>query len=95
MLPSRQAALKCNGRFVTAGRASFVFETFLMRRAAGVPGVYEIARGERGSPWHRLDWTMEEAEAALASGWKLSGARRVRQAHTTREARRQQGLPVR
>lgn len=95
MRPSRQAVLTCDGRFIVAGRASFVWETFLMRRAAGVPGDYAIrADGpRRGRPWHRLDWTVEQAEDAL-SEWGIFGPGRVAQMRQMRESRERRGLPV-
>jgi hypothetical protein len=95
MLPSRPATLTCDGRHVVSGRASFVFETFLMRRASGVPGDYLIRRshGREATPWHRLDWTMDEATDALAT-YGFLGASRVRRAMQTRANREAQGLPV-
>jgi hypothetical protein len=92
MLPSRPAVLRCDGTFVVGGRASFVWETFLMRRASGVPGDYEI-RAEQGRPWHRIVWTIEEAEADLGS-WGIFGRRRQARARRIRERRAQRGLPV-
>jgi hypothetical protein len=91
MLPSRSAVMKVNGRFHTSGRASFVWETLLMRRASGVPGDYEIRRGEIGSPWHRIELTIEEAEVLLID-WGTW--RRVKRARAFRRNREQSGLPV-
>jgi hypothetical protein len=94
MKPSRSAALTCDGKFVVAGRASFVWETFLHRRVSGVPGEYAI-RADQGKPWHRLDWTMNEAEEALRDWYaKGVGRHRVPRMLKLRESRRQRGLPV-
>ena len=94
MKPSRPAVLRCDGRFVVAGRASFVWETFLQRRVAGVPGEHEI-RADQGKPWHRLDWTMDEAEEALTAWYgKSVGRHRVSRMLRLRESRRKRGLPV-
>jgi hypothetical protein len=98
MKPSRSAVLRCDGKFVVSGRASFVWETFLLRRAAGVPGNYEIRRNSRGHkdnpPWHALNFTMEEGELALLE-WGSFGPRRVTRMRKVRENRRRQGLEVR
>lgn len=93
MLPHRAAALVCDGKHVVSGRASFVWETFLMRRAAGVPGDYAIRRGERGAPLHDVDLSIEEAEAELEQ-WGRFAAGRLRRARRTRAAREKRGLPV-
>ena len=93
MKSSRGAVLTCNGKFVVGGRASFAWETFLQRRAAGVPGNYAIRRGEKGAPWHRLEWTILEAEEALGK-WGRFGYRRVSQMRRMRAARAKRGLPV-
>jgi hypothetical protein len=90
MLASRQASLKCDGKFVVAGRASFVWETFLMRRASGVPGDYEI-RGP--GPWHEVGLSIEQAEALLEA-WGFLAHRRVARARRIREGRTKRGLPV-
>lgn len=92
MRASRYATLLRDGRFILGGRASFVWESFLQSRVAGVPGVYEI-RSDRGKPWHRLDWTIEEAEEALAA-WGIFGAGRVKRMKTMRAGRARRGLPV-
>jgi hypothetical protein len=90
MKPSRQASLKCDGKFVVAGRASFVWETFLMRRASGVPGGYEI-RGP--GPWHKVDLSIGQAEELLTT-WGFLGNRRVSRAQKIRAGRAKRGLPV-
>lgn len=92
MRASRHAVLTCDGKFVVGGRAAFVWETFLKRRAAGVPGRYMI-RSDQDKPWHLLDWTIEEGEAELAE-WGMFGKRRVQQMRKMRANRGQRGLPV-
>jgi len=98
MLPSRQASLSCDGKFVCGGRASYVWETFLMRRIAGVPGDYVISA--RGTKKHRLDWTIEEAEAEMVNDRqpnhmrKVFSERRLQRGRQTRAARERRGLPV-
>jgi hypothetical protein len=92
MKASITAVLRCDGKFVVGGRASFVWETFLQRRVAGIPGLYEVTKG-RGYPWHRLDWTMDEAEEALLA-WGMFGKRRVKRMLTMRAGRARRGLPV-
>lgn len=94
MRAARGAVLTCNGKFVVSGRASFVWETYLMRRVAGVPGDYAIRMHvPRDAPWHRLSWTMEEAEEYLRE-WGTFGSRRVRNALVTRAGRERRGLRV-
>lgn len=93
MLPSRGAVLRCDGKFVIGGRASFVWETLVNRRAAGVPGVYEI-RAAGSTTWHRVDATIEEAEAEIESWHSMFTARRLARLRKTREGRKQRGLPV-
>lgn len=96
MKASRSAVLRCDGKFVVSGRASFVWETFLLRRAAGVPGVYEISRGRQGgvgAPWHTLSWTIDDAETALSS-WGIFGPRRLARMRKLRASRTGRGLPV-
>ncbi len=93
MLPSRNGAvLRRDGKFVKAGRASFVWETFLMSRAAGVPGVYEVRLN--AGPWHRLTWTIEEAEERLAAESKMFGKNKIDRCRRTRDARARRGLEV-
>lgn len=92
MRASRGATLRRDGKFLVGGRASFVWETFLKSRAAGVPGDYEIRASDR-QPWHRLDWTIEEAEEMLAT-WGMFGAKRVKQMQAFRARRVDRGLPV-
>lgn len=92
MLPSRRAVLRVDGKFVVGGRASFVWETYLMRRAAGVPGDHEIRLGQNGK-WHRLTWSIEEADEALGS-WGIFGSRRQERARRTRAERARRGLAV-
>ena len=96
MLPSRGAALRRDGKHVVSGRASFVWETYLLNRASGVPGEYEIRRGENGSPWHRLDWSIEDGEEALLLWGFLKAHRtqRVMRCQKRRRARAERGLPV-
>jgi hypothetical protein len=91
MLPSRNAVLRCDGKFVISGRASFAWETYLMRRAVGVPGVHEI-RSSSGV-WHRLDHTISEAEEMLG-GWGMFPERRIARARKLRASRIRRGLPV-
>ena len=96
MSSSRGATLKRDGKFLVGGRASFCWETFLQSRVAGVPGKYEIALAvpqHRHTVWHTLEWTIEEAEYALA-GWGLFGPRRVARMRKMREGRERRGLPV-
>jgi hypothetical protein len=93
MIPSRSATLMRDGKFVVGGRASFVWECFLKNRAAGVSGNY-IIRSDRNHPWHRLDWTIEEAEIALMEWSKMFGRKNVERARVTRKARAERGLPV-
>lgn len=93
MLPSRAARLRRDGSLVVAGRASFVWETLLLCRASGVPGVYEVRRGERDAPWHRVELTIEEAEQELTE-WGTFAHRRVARARRTRAAREKRGLEV-
>lgn len=93
MLPSRGAVLRCDGRFVISGRASFVFETYLLRRAAGVPGEYEIRAADKGV-WHKLAYTVEEADAELERVYVKLGKARLALARKTRETRIRRGLPV-
>lgn len=93
MKPSRHAVLTCDGKFVIAGRASFVWETFLLRRAAGVPGRYLIRSGN-DKPWHLLECTVEEAEQELIAWMTMFGKRRVKQMQKMRASRGQRGLPV-
>jgi hypothetical protein len=97
MLANRQASLTCNGKFIVAGRAHFVWETFLMRRIAGVPGVYEI--GANGLKRHRLDWTIQEAEEVMLNiGTTRTGtffaARKLARGRRTRAERERRGLEV-
>jgi hypothetical protein len=92
MLPSRAAVLRCDGRFVIGGRAAFVWETYLLRRAAGVPGEYEIRAGDK-TIWHKIVCSIEEAEAELQS-YGMFGKGRVSRARKTREGRIRRGLPV-
>lgn len=92
MKPSRIAVLRCDGIFVISGRASFVWETFLLRRASGVPGLYEIS-GPNAGVWHKLDWTIEEATEMLR-GWGMFGVKRVSQMEKLRASRSERGLPV-
>ncbi len=92
MAASRHATLRCDGKCIVSSRASFVWETFLMRRAAGVPGLYEI-RSDRDKPWHRLDWTIDEGVEALGE-WGMFGKHRVVRTESTRQARLARGLPV-
>lgn len=94
--PSTRAVLMCDGKFVIGGRTSFVWETFLMRRAAGVPGEYAMRGGDRGEPFHRVAATIEEAEIelALCNGLPRHGARQVERMRETRAARERRGLPV-
>lgn len=98
---SRGAVLVCVrpgeevARHVVSGRATFVWETFLMRRASGVPGEYRIrgARPGRETKWHLVNLTIEEAEAELLE-WGFLGPGRVKRAQQTREGRKRRGLPV-
>lgn len=95
MLPARGATLRCDGKFVVGGRASFAWETFLQRRIAGVPGRYEIRLTGPVGPWHKLDWTPEEAEEVYRAGLpKYRSGAVIARLHGTREARRRRGLPV-
>jgi hypothetical protein len=93
MLPSRGAALTCDGKHVVSGRASFVWETFVLRRAAGVPGDYAIRRNAPGAPWHKISASIEEAEAVLRSS-RIFGKGKVERARKTRVGRERRGLPV-
>jgi hypothetical protein len=93
MKTSRHAVLRCDGRFIVGGRASFVWETFLERRVAGVPGAHEIRRDGNENPWHRLDWTIEEATEALLH-WGSFGPRRVKRLEKSRASRAARGLEV-
>lgn len=92
MKASRHASLRCDGKFVVGGRASFVWETFLLRRCAGVPGAYEI-RADRDRPWHTLDWTIGDAEDALER-WGRFGYRHVARMRKLRQSRINRNLPV-
>lgn len=97
MKPSAGAKLMCDGKLVISGRASFVWETYLLRRVAGVPGHYAIRLDNRANAaWHVLNFRMREAEEALRSWSKLPGyaERRISMARKTREARGSRGLPV-
>lgn len=101
MSTSRSATLRCDGKFIVSGRASFVWETFLMRRAAGVPGRHEIRAelgeprsGLRSRPWHKLEWTMEEAEQGLADWFGPRSGKYVARARRIRAGRGRQGLMV-
>jgi hypothetical protein len=100
MVGSRGASLTRDGKHIVSGRASFVWEQFLLNRASGVPGEYKIRanhpnapRGER--PWHRLDWTPEEAEEMILA-WSppWSGPKKIARMHKLRAARQERGLPV-
>lgn len=99
MLPSRQATLTCDGKHVVSGRASFVWENFLLRRISGVPGAYEISA--RNTKKHRLDWTPEEARLYVLETAaqhhrtiRVLAARKIARALVTRAARQTRGLPV-
>jgi hypothetical protein len=95
MRASRGAALRRDGKHIVSGRASYVWERFLYARVAGVPGDYEIRMAEPGGsgPWHKLDWSIGQAEYAL-SEWGTFGSRRVALMKRTRLARKNRGLPV-
>ena len=95
MKPANHAVLTCDGKHVTSARATFVWEQFLMRRISGVPGEYKIRDARKGRPWHRLDWTPEQAEEMLAGEFGgMFKKRRVAQAKAIRARREQRGLPV-
>ena len=94
MTSHQRAVLICDGRFVIAGKRSFVWETFLMRRTAGVPGVYAIRDGNNSSPWHQLNWSIEQAEADLGEFLGRWTQNRLAMAIRTREYRAARGLPV-
>lgn len=94
MKASRRATLKRDGKFVVGGRASFCWETFLMSRIAGVPGCYEIRLDRKDSPWHQLDWSMDEAEQFFRSVGGLASRTRPNAALITRANRQRRGLPV-
>ena len=91
MKPSTSAVLRCDGTFVISGRASFVWETFLLRRVAAIPGAYEI-RGP-SKKWHKLDWTPEQATEMLLD-WGFTGKKRVASMKKLRERRAARNLPV-
>lgn len=94
MTSARHATLMCDGKFISGGRASFVWQTFLQRRAAGVPGVYEISHRVSGKERrHRVDYTIEQAEQELA-GWGVFGRRHVALMRKMRASRKERGLPV-
>lgn len=82
ILPSTQSVYRRGGRFVTAGRTSFVWETLVMAAACNVPGPHEIRRGT--GPWYRIDLTVAEAEAALDPKDDAFGRRRVERARRFR-----------
>lgn len=92
MTSSRSAVLICDGKFVIGGRASFVWETYLMRRAAGVPGNCKIRASDKAT-WHEISHTVSEAEDELQT-WGTFGAKRVKQMRKMRESRIERGLPV-
>jgi hypothetical protein len=93
MKSSRYADYRRDGVWKITGRASFVWEQILQARVAGVPGVYEIKRSEKGSPWHRINLTIEEAEGLL-SEYGIFGKQRVKQMRAFRASRKERGLEV-
>lgn len=92
MTTHERADLRCDGKWLQSARASFVWETFLLRRAAGIPGDHEIRRGRSGR-WYLVSCTIEEAEEALAAS-KLFGQAKVLRSRRIRQRRIERGLPV-
>jgi hypothetical protein len=79
---STHSTYRRDGRFITSGRTSWVWEQLVIAIASGVPGVHEIQRGD--GPWHRIDMTVEEAEQALNPRNDFFGRRRVARARQFR-----------
>lgn len=93
MLPSRYASLMRDGRFITGGRSSYVWEQFLRARSAGVPGEYVIVNRDSGAK-HTVTATIEEAEEALREWIKVNPIRTVERMRRVRAHREERGLPV-
>mgnify|MGYP000049963651 CR=1 FL=1 len=79
------ATYRRDGKFIVAGRTSFVWERLVMAIASGIGGVHEIRRRE--GPWHTITMSVEEAEAALNPKGDFFGQRRVARARAFRARR--------
>ena len=90
---NRHAVLTRDGKFVISARSPFVWETYLLSRAGGVPGEYKI-RADDLKVWHTLDVTIEEAEEQLVAWSKMFGRQKVARERKRRERRAERGLPV-
>lgn len=86
MKRTRHAVLRCNGKEIASGRASHVWEIYLQRRVAGIPGAYEIRVGRYGAQWYRLYISIEDAEVAFLD-WGMCSESRVARLRRIKECR--------